>query len=444
MTGKRKDKGSDLALGRDGPIERYEIHEGRLLRRVQRKNGGWTDTDAGPSPARGMTPAQLHALADLRYLQSRNVPESPGGGKKVTIADLFGGVGALTLGVVEASRALGRPARLVFAADNDPAPLKVLRKTLGVGDKIAREADLGTSLDGEGPERSKNELALLGTRKRRLDVLVAGPPCQGHSSLNNHTRHNDPRNDLYGRVVRFVDLERPRLVIVENVDSVVHDQRKSADQAAERLERLGYSVDHARIALHDLGVPQKRRRHVLVATRAGETALKIGEVIRTYKVADPTLRTLKWAIGDLESIDEETGFDAPSKASKKNQARMNWLLEAEDRYDLPNSRRPKCHRIRKTNKHGEKVRHSYRSMYGKLDWAKPAQTLTSGYGSMGQGRYVHPSRPRTLTPHEAARLQFIPDFVRFDAVDSRGQWARMIGNVAPPKLSYVFALEFLR
>jgi len=83
-------------------------------------------------------------------------------------------------------------------------------------------------------------------------------------------------------------------------------------------------------------------------------------------------------------------------------------------------------------------------MYGKLDWSKPAQTVTSGYGSMGQARYVHPSRERTITPHEAARLQFIPDFVDFEAVDGRGRWARMIGNVAPMKLSYIFVVEFLR
>jgi DNA (cytosine-5)-methyltransferase 1 len=63
---------------------------------------------------------------------------------------------------------------------------------------------------------------------------------------------------------------------------------------------------------------------------------------------------------------------------------------------------------------------------------------------MGQGRYVHPSRPRTLTPHEAARLQFFPDFYRFDVIPQRKKWATMIGNAAPMRLSFAFALEILR
>lgn len=68
----------------------------------------------------------------------------------------------------------------------------------------------------------------------------------------------------------------------------------------------------------------------------------------------------------------------------------------------------------------------------------PAQTVTSGFGSMGQGRYVHPSRRRTLTPHEAARIQFFPDWFDFTArgvVRHRMAWANMIGNAVPPKLA---------
>jgi DNA (cytosine-5)-methyltransferase 1 len=83
-------------------------------------------------------------------------------------------------------------------------------------------------------------------------------------------------------------------------------------------------------------------------------------------------------------------------------------------------------------------------MYGRLRSDLPAQTITSGYGSMGQGRYVHPRLRRTLTPHEAARLQMIPDFFDFSSVGSRGSWAQMIGNAAPWKLGYAFALEMLR
>jgi DNA (cytosine-5)-methyltransferase 1 len=78
-----------------------------------------------------------------------------------------------------------------------------------------------------------------------------------------------------------------------------------------------------------------------------------------------------------------------------------------------------------------------------LRWDEPAQTITSGFYSMCMGRYVHPSRQRTLTAHEAARLQFIPDSFSFEAAGTRSALAEMIGNAVPPKLSYVLVRALL-
>ncbi|MBV9486535.1 MAG: DNA cytosine methyltransferase [Frankiaceae bacterium] len=74
-------------------------------------------------------------------------------------------------------------------------------------------------------------------------------------------------------------------------------------------------------------------------------------------------------------------------------------------------------------------------MYGRLKWTDPAQTITSGYGSIGQGRYMHPSLTRALTPHEAARLQGFPDYFKFHDAAKRAELATMIGNAVPPALS---------
>jgi len=138
-------------------------------------------------------------------------------------------------------------------------------------------------------------------------------------------------------------------------------------------------------------------------------------------------RTVRWAITDLLTLEGDDALDVPSRPSETNIKRMDYLFD-NGTYDLPNPQRPKCHQDD----------HSYFSMYGRLAWDKPAQTITSGFGSMGQGRYVHPSRRRTLTPHEAARLQFLPDFVSFgDTTKRRGALATMLGNVAPPKLTMV-------
>ncbi len=126
------------------------------------------------------------------------------------------------------------------------------------------------------------------------------------------------------------------------------------------------------------------------------------------------IRTVEWAIGDLEDVEPVAAFDRPSTPSPENRERIDKLFD-EDIHDLDNDDRPPCHRDKK---------HTYRSMYGRLWWDQPAQTITTGFGSMGQGRYVHPTRRRTITPHEAARLQTIPDYVQLGLEAKRGAGRR--------------------
>lgn len=332
----------------------------------------------------------------------------------IAIVDLFAGCGGLTLGALEGARRSGRDARLALAVDSDPVPLGVLQRTLGDPEARFLSSDLEGELARLGGQVRASEHALFdGIPSGAL--LLAGPPCQGHSALNNHTRHDDPRNDLYVVVARAARLLDPAAVIVENVGGVGNDRRAAMQTCAAALEELGYVVTSCRLDLHRLGVPQTRIRHVLVATRR--------EPLEWDLPSEPG-RDMRWAIEDILECDPKSMFDAASTPTPVNRERIDWLF-ANDVRDLPNHLRPKCHQDE----------HSYVSMYGRLRWDAPAQTVTSGFGSMGQGRYVHPLRPRTLTPHEAARLQFLPDFVRFGEIRTRGALAQAIGNAAPPLLT---------
>ena len=144
-------------------------------------------------------------------------------------------------------------------------------------------------------------------------------------------------------------------------------------------------------------------------------------------------RSVRWACGDLMGASRAGNFDSHAASSKVNMARIDYLFN-HDLLDLPNEMRPPCHRLKS---------HSYNSLYGRLSWDMPAPTITSGFNSPGQGRFVHPQARRTLTPHEAARIQSIPDF--FDWGESnRESLTQMIGNAVPPMLAYAVAVELLR
>jgi DNA (cytosine-5)-methyltransferase 1 len=360
-------------------------------------------------------PAGVAQDVDLSFLRCTR-PKASVGTPTLGIVDLFSGLGGLSIGAIEGARREGRVARVQLAVDSWSAALDVLRKSLRLNESSTAELDLVAALGGVAAASRDSEAPLL-ERGAGASILLAGPPCQGHSALNNHTRHDDPRNDLYLAVGRVARLLEPAAIVVENVSGVGRDKRRAAERCAAILAEQGYAVHSKRLHLDRLGAPQRRIRHVLVATREGSFDFDGLQ-------AEPG-RTVGWAIGDLLGVDDsEAAFDTPSVPSEENDARIDWLFD-NDAYDLPNPLRPACH-------HND---HSYRSMYGRLRWDEPAQTITSGFGSMGQGRFVHPLLRRTLTPHEAARLQFLPDFMDFSSVVRRSDLATMIGNAAPPILT---------
>lgn len=360
------------------------------------------------------------ATQDDHPLRRAERPHFEEGEPEIRLVDLFSGCGGLTLGVAQAAASLGARLRVPLAVDFEAHAVDVYAANFPQANvKLSTVEQFFDGPLGSGITETEEEtIASCGS----VDILVGGPPCQGHSNLNNHTRRNDPKNALYARMARAAEVLRPNFVLIENVPSVQRDRNSVVDVANRQLVSAGYRVAAGTISLHALGVAQTRRRHVLLAALGEIDPFAIlGSLTSRAPEAETNMR---WAIGDLEDLEDRQGYDIAAVPSLKNLDRMRYLLE-HDVYDLPNHLRPKCHQ-------GE---HSYVSMYGRLRWDGPAQTITSGFGSIGQGRYMHPSSPRALTPHEAARLQGFPDYFDFGAVTKRGALATMIGNAVPPPLA---------
>ena len=355
---------------------------------------------------------------DREFLASKERPDYQGGPSPLQLVDLFAGGGGLTVGVAEAARRIGRGMEVALAVENEDHAADVYGLNFPHANLV--RAGVEALFDGElGAPVTASERSIA-LAVGGVDILVAGPPCQGHSNLNNHTRREDPRNALYLRAVRAAEVLRPTLVVIENVPTVRHDKGGVVERSTQVLKAAGYSVASDVFHLVKFGVPQQRRRHILLAAlndRIDPSVMgRLGSVCD-----DHAERSVRWAIEDLVDQTAQSGPDAASRPAPVNLKRMQWLIDR-DEYDLPNERRPKCHQ----------GPHSYNSMYGRLRWDVPAQTITTGFGCMGQGRFMHPAKPRTITPHEAARLQTLPDFFDLDAGKGRGVWARVIGNAVPP------------
>lgn len=383
----------------------------------------------------------------------RNVrPEADNEPGELRVAELFCGPGGLAQGVKQFCDEVGFKFRSVAAADTDAAAVSVYKANHGTPPEAVRAGPQGDSAKLIGYEISGDfddsrfpvppELLDPGWEKLvgAVDLLLAGPPCQGHSNLNNYTRRNDQRNGHYLDVPALaVALECPA-VIIENVPAV----QWSDEQVVERAEALfrseGYEVKTGVMRAHRMGWPQRRNRFFMVATRDAQPICldKISEVLKVDEPLD-----LWWAIGDLEAIGEDAGMHRQPKRSPENKDRIDYLFDNEI-YDLPDEEGPPSRSAPLTDP--KKKAHTYPAVYGRLQESQVAPTITSGFMTNGRGRYVHPTMRRTLNPREAARLQGFPDGYDFEPDGKRPdtcQLLKWIGDAVPMPLGYAAALSAL-
>jgi DNA (cytosine-5)-methyltransferase 1 len=266
-----------------------------------------------------------------------------------------------------------------------------------------------------------------------LDLLTGCPPCQGFSTLRTKRRNVaefDPRNELVFEILRLTRSIRPQSIIFENVPGFTLDQRFR--KFCEELSKCGYSTKHAVLDATNYGVPQRRRRLVLLCLRNSRPI--------PHNWSFPLkseIKTVRDSISHLPSAGKSGDLlhDFPEQRSPNVMERIKAIpKDGGSRKDIPPELALRCHL--ETD--------GYTDVYGRMAWDKVSPTITSGCTNPSKGRFLHPNENRAITLREAALLQTFPQKYKFDLSRGKGNVSRQIGNAFPPKLIEPIARRLYR
>ena len=359
--------------------------------------------------------------------------ESHSNNGSITFIDLFASAGGLSLAFTEASKSLGLNPESLFCADLDKGALEIYKSHFDplfthVGD-VDHLVDVESLLGAPMGEVEVSNILINEKLKQivgEVDVVLAGPPCQGHSSLNNVSRNEDPRNRFYFHPVAIGIALGAKAIVIENVPGVRRDTSAVVERSITMLKQYGYSITGDVLKAEQLGWPQTRHRYFLVAVK-GEKIASLNTLSNQFK---SPAKPIEWAIHDLLDHKGNDVMSIGSSLSAENKNRIRWLFENNSNH-LPDEHRPACHRDKA---------HTYSSVYGRMRWDRPSGTITTGFSTPGRGRYIHPLRQRTLLPIEAARIQGFPDgyfsIPQLESQITRTEIVKWVGDAVPVPLGY--------
>lgn len=265
--------------------------------------------------------------------------------------------------------------------------------------------------------------------------LLAGcAPCQPFSTYNQGKDTTlDKKWPLLYHFMRLIEEVRPELVTMENVPDVT--KHKVYHDFVSKLEELGYAVSANKVDCVQYGVPQTRKRHVLLASL-------ISEKIELIPPTHDKPVTVRDVISDLPVLDsgkksKEDPLHISSQLNELNMKRMKASKPGGTWKDWPVGLVASCH----TKESGK----SYGGVYGRMEWDKPAPTMTTQCYGFGNGRFGHPSQHRAISLREAALLQtFPPDYKFTKEKITMKAVGKMIGNAVPVRLGEVVGLSLRR
>ncbi|WP_455653354.1 DNA cytosine methyltransferase [Phascolarctobacterium sp.] len=343
---------------------------------------------------------------------------------KPTAIDLFSGGGGLSVGLKKAGFKITAAVEI-----HDPAC-----KTYKANHRNVKlfNQDIST-VTGED---------LLSTSPTHTIDLIAGcPPCQGFSSLTAKYKKDDPRNKLVFEMLRIIREVNPKSVMLENVPGLSLRGNTIFSKFVSELKKLGYLVSIDVLQVADYGVPQKRKRLVLLAGKGFE--IKIPNPTHSAKATSlKPWRTVKDAIAnvpepvDLQYAKENGGPEAffwnvTRNMSSINKARLRYAIPGAPRSIMPKDLRPDCHK---------NIEKGFSNVYGRLSWNEPSNTITGGCTTLSKGRFGHPSKLRTLSVREAALLQTFPANYKFSS-DNLDEVCMIIGNALPCDFAKIMARQ---
>lgn len=251
----------------------------------------------------------------------------------------------------------------------------------------------------------------------KIDVIIGGPPCQGFSIAGKIGRNfiDDERNELFKEFVRFVEVVKPRIFVMENVAALkTHNKGKTIEEIIKEFEKIGYTVKCDVLNAVNYGVPQQRRRIFVIGTLSKENKFIFPK--KTSKKM-----TIKEALKGLPKLESGETSDIPNhnamNHSKQMLEKMSYVKDGGDRNDIPEDIRPKSGDIRK---------------YIRYNSNEPSICIT---GDMR--KVFHFDQNRALTGRELARIQTFPDDFIFKG--NAGKVQQQIGNAVPPKLAFQIA-----
>lgn len=278
----------------------------------------------------------------------------------------------------------------------------------------------------------------LGLHKGELDLIIGGPPCQGFTTAGRRSE-NDSRNKLLANYVNALQEFFPRWFMMENVEGILTATKGDfIVDCVQGMISLGYTVFLKKVYMQEFGVPQRRKRVIIVGNREGKsfdfpkpTILASGKL---YKNGTLTLRD---AIADIETVDIPEINHIRKAETGIQLERISILKEGQTMKDLPKELQHKSFAKRASRRVCDGTPSEKRggspSGLKRLIYDEPSLTITGS----AMSEFVHPTQNRMLTVRECARIQTFPDNFRFFGTDN--QQLQQIGNAIPPLFANIMA-----
>ncbi|BDV03179.1 DNA (cytosine-5-)-methyltransferase [Candidatus Hepatoplasma crinochetorum] len=349
---------------------------------------------------------------------------------KFRVLDLFSGAGGFSFGL-----SLNKNFEIVLATDFDENSLKTFKKNHQQSEII-----LGDIKNLKIKEEIINQ-----AKKLKVNMIIGGPPCQGFSLKGKKLGLNDSRNFLFLEYFNIVNVIKPKLFIIENVKSMLSSSNGYfLKEIIKIFGDIGYKISYGVLDSSDFGVPQKRKRAIIIGCLIKKIDLPIKTNFKKITIHD--------AISDLKNLNsgekgeafylfkpesfyqkkmrknsEYPQWHCASNHSKEAIKKMSLIPENGDKNDLPKNLR--------TNQ-------KFSNTWSRLQWSDLSPTIDTRFDTPSNGQTIHPILNRSITPREAARIQSFPDSFHF--IGNKTSICKQIGNAVPPLMAKAIGSKILK